>query len=401
MSEQATAEQVQVSAEQPTIEVKNISPFSKEAWNETPVEVKSEETKPEQPVIEKKKDEVDTQNSTNEEILEIPEWLKREFGVDNVTVLKTEREEYKKLKEQVPQEIKFENEISKQLHDLLKEGKTKEVTKVLKQHEQIEELSELQVDKDNAAEIIKLELKLKNSQLTQKEVDFQYRENFELPKEPVQKVNEDDDDFKERQDEWKEKCEIIETKRVIAAKLAQPELLKLKAEIKFPELAKPEVQANELTPELEKQIRDNFLNKLESDFLKTDGFSTLVKDESVEIPISFKIPDEQKMAIKGKLEEGLDVSEYMNARWFGEKGIPKIEQIISDLYQLENLDKILSGVANDSANKRVLELRKQATNSNVNTQTNQNTFQPNADGKSNISPFAKEAWSERPPAQLT
>src|SRR6185503_19729002 len=40
----------------------------------------------------------------------------------------------------------------------------------------------------------------------------------------------------ERHNEWKEKVEYIETKRVIAAKIAQPDLEAAKSKIVFPEI---------------------------------------------------------------------------------------------------------------------------------------------------------------------
>src|SRR5687767_4510270 len=51
----------------------------------------------------------------NEEVLDQKDWLKREFDVDDVAVLKAEREELRKLKEAPAPEIKFENEFSDKL----------------------------------------------------------------------------------------------------------------------------------------------------------------------------------------------------------------------------------------------------------------------------------------------
>lgn len=400
MSEQATAEQVQVSAEQPTTEVKTetFNPFASNSWVETLPEEKTGEIKSDSPVIEQKKEEAAITDTTNEEIIEPKEWLKREFDIDDVAVLKAEREEFKKLKEQKPQGIKFEDEQSQQIYELLREGgdKKKEVRKFLETQEKIETLINSDVNEDNAADIIKLGMQLKYKDLKPDEIEYKFKKQFGLPKEPVLDV--DDEDSVAAHNEWKEKVADIKMNLSIEAKLAKPDLEKAKIDLKLPEITKNEVQmANEPTPEVLKEIRDNFLNKLESDYIKTEGFSTQVKDELVEIPVTFKIPDEDKVAIKGRLEEGFEVDEYINKRWFGEKGEPKIEQIIADIYQLENFDKVLSGVANNAANLRLLEARKQSTNADINGKTHQNTFQPNADGKANISPFKKEAWSETPP----
>ena len=70
------------------------------------------------------------------------EWLKTEFGVDSIDIIKQEREDFKKLKETQPEKIEFKDETSKQLYELLREGgeKKKEAVRIIKEQEQIEEL---------------------------------------------------------------------------------------------------------------------------------------------------------------------------------------------------------------------------------------------------------------------
>jgi hypothetical protein len=243
-----------------------------------------------------------------------------------------------------------------------------------------------------------MNMQLKYKDLSQKEIDYKYNKDYGLPKEPTQKVDELEEEFAERKNEWQAKVDDIKMARNIEAKLAKPELEKLKSQIVLPEITKPENQAatNQLSDAQLKEIRENFLKALDSNYTKVDGFKTQVKDELVDYSVQFKIPDEAKVAIKGRLTEGLDVSDYMDKRWFDEKGTPKIEQIITDLYQLENLDKILSGVANKSASERWEVYQKSIKNLNVNTtNTPAPTFQQNSNAQ--VSPFAKDAWSEKVP----
>ncbi len=397
MPDQETVEQVQVSAEQPNTELSNVKvdPFGQGAWAETFPEQKKEEippveTKKDEPITTQKKDE-------NEEILDPKDWLKREFEVEDPEILKQQIKEYRELKSKPqPEEQKWDNEESKVINELLRTGKKKEVLQILTLQDRLDNLVNSEVNDDNAAEIIKTGLRLKHKDLTDKEIDYKYNKQYFLPKEPT--LDPDDDESVEKHNEWKETVEDIKMSRIIDAKTMKPDLDKARVELKFTELEKPTVQnANEPDPEVIKQVRDRFINKLESDYAKAEGFTTQVKDESVDIPVSFKIPDEAKVAIKKTLESDFDVDGYIGKRWFGENGDPKIEQIVSDLYLLDNTDKVLSGIANNSANQRLLEARKRATNADLKGQVNQNTFQPNADGKANISPFAKEAWSDKPP----
>ena len=392
-----------------------VSPFGSNAWTEQ-APTQPEATNPEaqtqaQGTNSEAAQASDTGNAAAVETQQatpvIPvEWLKNEFGVEDPSVLKTEREELKTLREkaQTPAEIKFENDQSKHIYQLLQEGKSSEVKQFLETQERLTQYTTAEVTEDTASEIIKLGMKLKYKDLSDSEINFKFNKEFGLPKEPVIGDNELDEDFAERKTAWQEKVNDIRTNKIIEAKLVKPELEAAKSKIVLPEISKPATaQANEPTAEqleVQKKAAENFLTQLNSNYSKAEGFSTKVKDELVEIPISFKIPDEDKVAIKGRLEKGLDINQYMDSRWFDENNNPKIEQIITDLYQLENLDKILSGVANNSANQRLVELRKAASNIQVNGTTSQQTFSTTQNGNSQVSPFSKNAWSEQQPSTL-
>jgi hypothetical protein len=182
----------------------------------------------------------DEQKPTDPPVAATPvtfEVLKEKYGYDTPETAIKEIEELRAFKATPPAaEIKYENETSEKVAKALQAGKLKEVYQALDQQERLNELTSLQVDKDNAEKILKLAISIKNPTLSSHEVDFQYKNEYVVPKEPVQKTTEDEDDFNERHNEWKEKVEYIETKRVIAAKMAQPELELAKSKIIFPEV---------------------------------------------------------------------------------------------------------------------------------------------------------------------
>lgn len=382
----------------PTQAVETPSPFAAGGWSEQLPEAKTE------PVVQETTVEV-TPQKEEEEILDPKDWLKREFEVDDPQVIKQYLKEYKELKEkpQVAAEYKFENEDSKRMAEAISKGDRKEILRILETQDRLERFTTSEVNDDTAADIIKLGMQLKYKDLSPSEIDYKYNKEFSIPKEPMQGVDELDEEFNARKAEWQDKVNDIKMNRNIEAKLAKPELEKLKSQIVLPELAKPATQeANQPTEAELKQIRDNFLAALDSNYNKVEGFNTMVKDESVEIPIAFKIPDDAKVAIKGRLVEGMDVNAYMDKRWFDEKGNAKVENIFYDQYILENLDKILSSVANNAASRRLEEYIKQSKNLNVNGSTHQTTFQPSNNGSmTQSSPFSNGAWSEKPPSFVT
>ena len=379
------------------------NPFSEQSWSAQPTQpteqnqtiAQTETSAPPPPAAP-----TTQQQEEEEEIVEPSVWLEREFGIKDPEEIKREREEYKKLKDQKPPEPEFSNEQSKQIYELIRQGKTKEVMDWFGKQDRLNTLVTNNVSDENAEDIIKLGMQLSNELLTKDEIDFQYRQQFALPKEPVQRVSESEDEYTERLEEWKEKVANVKMAKVVAAKMAIPQLEKQKANVVLPEIQKPEPKQEQPSQEyLDKldSVRKNFLQKLESDYSKVDGFSTTVKDESVELPISFKIPDESKVAIKGMLESGFDVNNYIDKRWFDESGNPKINQIIEDIYELENRDKVHAGIANNAAAKRLEAYIKASKNIDLG-KTPQQTFQPQQNQQI-VNPYSDGAWSDKPIVQ--
>ena len=137
-----------------------------------------------------------------------------------------------------PEPLKFENPTSESVFKALQAGKFNEVYSVLDQQNKLDRLTSLEVNKDTASEIIKLGMQLKYKNLSPEEIDFQYKEEYSIPKEPVfNELKETQDEFDEKHAAWKEQAYRIEMKRTIQAKQLIPELENAKAQLKFPEIS--------------------------------------------------------------------------------------------------------------------------------------------------------------------
>lgn len=398
------AEETQVLPTQTAPDVNTFNPFAGDAWSETvpqPAAAAVEE-KPNTEAPPSGQTSIPTPTlatQEQEEILDPKEWLKREFEVDDAAIIKQQLKEYQELKNNnVSRETQFANDQSKQLYQLIAEGKTKEVMKYLNEQDQLERYTSGEVTKDSADQIIKLNMQMKYPTLTQEQVEFQFNEDYGIPRKPVQKDTEDETEFSERLQGWEEQVRKIEMKKTIAATMAIPDLQKLKAQIQLPELTKPQPanQVNQPDPEALKKLQENFLRELDNNYAKVDGFETAVKNELVDFTAGFKIPDEAKVAIKNRLAENFDVNGYFENRWFPE-GKPSIETLMKDVYVLENLDKILSGVSTNVLTKSWEAYDKQKSNVHINGNGYQQTYSANG-GNQNINPFGADAWSEKPPS---
>ena len=320
-----------------------------------------------------------TEQNSDEEILDPKDWLKRELEVDDIEILKAERAEYKKLKEQTPSEVKFENEQSKQIYELLKEGKSKEVKAFLETQEKLDGYLSTEVNEQTAADIIKLGMQLKYKDLTQSEINYKFNKEFGIPKEPVQLTDELDDEFEARKAEWTATVNDIKTNQIIEAKLLKPELENQKSKLVLPELSGQNLQKPPTQEELDaaKKYEEAYIQSVENSIKNFNGFSVAVKHEGVDLPVTFGVTDEEKSSLSGQLKEfaksNYDANVLFASRWVGEDGALKPEQMIKDLSVLNNYEKAFQKFASDSSSKVLEAYLKGKKNIDVNALNQQGT----------------------------
>ena len=308
-------------------------------------------------------------------------FIKERFGFDTVDEAE---EEFLKLIEERNENPRFDfsDDISRTLFDAIREGKTDDVYDILSEQKRLEKLTTAEVTPDLAYDIIKTNIQNKYQDLTSDEVDLLFYESYNFPPKPEQSYEETDEEYNEKIQNWQYQVDFIEKRMVIDAKVIRPELNKLKSDLQLPDIygLKDYESAIQYENEVLEYARSNYEMALDSQFNSFDGFNVSVKDEEVEIPISFNIADEEKWALKQELSD-FDGEAYLEERWFNEEGKPNVRQIMSDKYVLENLPKILQKVANEAASQRLLAHLKKTGNITLNQQTPQGAVKqsPNAD----------------------
>ena len=298
------------------------------------------------------------------------QFVKERFGYESV---EQAEQEFKKLKEQPS--FEFKDNVSKSLFDAIKEGKADEVYEILNQQKRLEKLTTSELTPDLAAEIVKTNIKNKYKDLDQGEVDLLFYDQFFVPLKPEQGYDESDEDYAGKVKTWQSQVDYADKKLMIEAKVIRPELEKLKSEIKLPDIYNEAGMEAESQAEFEmsQKARSIYEKTLDSEFQSFNGFNVTVKDEDVEIPISFNLGEDEKLAMKNSLTD-FDSDSYFGERWFAEDGKPKVQQIMADKYLLENYTKILQKVANEAASQKMLSHLKKNGNININqTPTPQGT----------------------------
>ena len=368
--------------------VQTFNPFSDNSWSEQrPDSTQTTEQQPEQATTTSSPD---TQEEYEEEIVDADEWLKREFNWESADAAKAEIEELRKLRETASSqsEIEFANEQSAKFFKLLQEGKEDDLYSFLENKKKIDRLTSTDLNNTTAAEIIKLNMAQKYKDLTRDEIEYKFNKQFGIPNRPVQKDIETDEEYQDRLSNWESKARDVETELMIEAKLAKPELERFKSELVLPDIQfESQNQAQGPTQEeLEAQVAmiDGFKKNVESALKSFDGFSVSVKDEEVEIPLSYSVSDEERNVVASQLERFADSNFDANAvlaeRWLKEDGRGGYElntnQIVRDLALLQSEGRINQKFVNDAAAKRLAEHIKKTSNVTVSSRTPQQTFSP-------------------------
>jgi hypothetical protein len=293
-------------------------------------------------------------------------FIKERFGFDTVDEAEKEFMRLIEEREQAPN-FDFSDDASRTLFDAIREGKTDDVYQILNEQKRLDKLTSSELTTDIAAEIVKTNIQNKFKDLSADEVDLLFYDQFFVPLKPEQGYDETDEDYAGKLNAWQAQADYTEKRLMIEAKVLRPEIAKLKSEIKLPDIYNEAGREAQYQEEFEylQQARSIYEKTLDSEFQSFNGFNVSVKDDDVEIPISFNVAEDERLALKQELSD-FDGEAYLENRWFNEEGKPNVRQIMADKYVLENLPKILQKVANEAASQRLLAHLKKSGNININ-----------------------------------
>ena len=332
--------------------------WSEQAPEQTPqVQEQQQETQGQQQTTTTQETATQEQPAQTEQF-DYNKWVNETFGFENVDVAKSEIENLKKLKAEPPKfEPQFANENSKTIYEYLVEGKEDDVAEVLLNKRQIDKLLKSDLnDADAAEQMVKLSLKQKNKELTDSEVEFMFNQQYSAPEKPIKGDLETDEEYEQELSQWQKQVDNRKMQLSIAAKMAKPEIEKVKQELVLPKLNASNISTEEL--EKQKVLQDQDIQKkreaynksLEEEFNVFNGFEVKYKDEDVEVPIAFTLSDTDKASLKQDLAS-IDLDKFILNRWFNEDGTPKTRSLMEDMALLKNKDAVLNKMVNETASK--------------------------------------------------
>lgn len=312
----------------PTQTEENVIPevemFRKHYNIQKPEETPAEEVVAETPTEETKIVETpaDPKNDPTEETPEIS--LLKELGFENVEALK--------------EALNKQPEVQQSF--FIPEDKEDEIAETLYMKKQLKALE----NETSEEKIIKAFIKLNNPEFDQNDVNAEYADTYTLS---------EDAEFDESKKNREEKKLRQKLKNDVAT--AKEFFAKKKEELKLPEY-KQETTTDNTNDEEEKQLamyRQKFVDGING--LKAVApikFAPKVKLDDkteIEIPIMYELDDKGFNTIKQELLTDGGYDNLLTRRHYADNNY-KADQIASDFYVLENLDKIIDSAVSQAVN---------------------------------------------------
>ena len=308
--------------------------------------------------------------AASEDIFDSDEFLKKEFGWNNADEAKAAKAELESLRAKAP-EIKYG----------VPEDKQEEYYNLLDKKIKLDKVEKLDAtNAANAAQIVKTDLQYKYPNLTADDIDFMYEQKYNLPEKPESDNYGDETEYKSALAKWERQASIVNKTLEVDAKLAQPNIAGYKSQIVLPDITSPAApQPTQEELQEAERYRNDYIAAVDTGVKAFSGYSAAFKDGEVEVPISYAITEDEKKSLAATLKN-FDIIPYFQQRWLDKEGKFKTGQMANDLYLLENPDKVLSKMVNESAAQKEKSIRKANSHINVNGngRTSISNQQPNS-----------------------
>lgn len=328
-----------------------VSSLSEMFWNDTSTQKQQQVAE----VIENEQKQED-----EEEVMDLKEWIKKEFDIDDVDKFKKSYQELKEKSEKNKSEdIKFENDQSRLIYEYLKENKYSDIKNYLDKQERIDLATKGDITKNNVDLILKTNMQLKFPDLSEEEIDFKLKKQYNVPKKPIQQQDELDEDYEERVSQWEEVNNDVQMAKMIDAKMARPELENSKTKITLPEITQRPTVPHLSKEEIEKMdsIKKAFVDEAENELKNFNTISETVKNKDVNYSVDYKLSKEEKESLSSMVklfsENNLDMNALFAQRWVNDDYTINTKQMIKDLSNVLYADVVRNKIANDSANQRI------------------------------------------------
>ena len=339
-----TITEVQPSVETPMEDLDPLQEFLKTLSSEQLEEIQGTQVEVSNEVIE----------SSDDEVLDEDDFIKQRTDGE----FSSWEELREALQVERTKELKFENETSEALYNLIAEGKINEVADILYNKKVADEIKN-KPDED----VLKSYIKFQNPEFDSEDIQAEYEEKYSIDEFAF-------DDSKLRREQKKLSQKI---KNDVSD--AREFFERMSEDIKFPQYERT-TQQNEPQQDVEAQEeRQRFLESLDGVENRLVALQFNWKDDKASLNINgkFEIPA-QEVSVYRDAAEGLQ--NYYAERYY-QDGKYQSDKLLKDLYIADNFDKIIQSVISQTANQTRIEMLKQRKNITTDVQQS-GTYRPSA-----------------------
>lgn len=334
--------------------------FAKTYGEDTPAEAVNEAVEtPAETVVETKEEVKEPVAEKTEPVVETPVAVKDSPAEpsSDISFLKElgfeSKEQLQEALNRQPEVLKpeFVNDESRMLYEAILQGKEDEIADVLYTRKQLAKLE----GETSEEKILKAHIKFTNPEFDDSDVEDEYKEKYSLS---------EDAEF----DESKQKREQKKLKQRIANDVAQAKqfFATKKQELKLPTFEK--VTAQDTPAESQDDVFVQLLAENVKNFKGLTPIEFEHKDETSSIPIRYEWDNNKVSEIKAQLEQPHGYYSLLATRHYdGEKY--NTNQIVEDVYVLNNWKSMLDAAVTQAVNKTKIEFLKTQKNISNNVPT--------------------------------
>lgn len=326
-------------------------------WNDIPAPIEQPAPTTQEPPANAVQPTTDTPQPTLTDIpaatIENPfETIKSKFNYQTAEDAIKEIEELRALKNNP---IKYENAESERLHKAIIAGKEKrqEALAILNRQDKIEKLIETEVNKDSAADIVKMGMQLKYQDLTPEEINYRFNKQFALPPKPIQTDIEDDTEYQNRVTTWQEQVNDKTMELMIEAKLAKPEIANANTKLELPNIENPlEQEYLKWKKDMEEVDKLDAAAKTDYQNYKPEALLTKIdfNDEANKIAFQYQFTPDEK-----SFNEAIELVSDFDKFWGlfqNSDGSPNRSKFINFVYKGLNADNMVKEGIKQGSNAR-------------------------------------------------
>jgi hypothetical protein len=298
----------------------------------------------------------------------------------------------------VQPELEFKNDISKKIFDAILSGNYSDIAPIISEQAKLSNLDKLPTE-----DLIKMQMKYENPDMTEADINKEFSERYEYEEEKVDKSFMTDEEISSYDKSIEKSKKKLEKEMKRDARDAVKFLSEKKEDISIPDINDYIKSTSSKQPDTSKEVeeynrfmeseRKKYEDSIEPSLEKITPFELDYKDDEVNFKVNFSPNKEDLGAMKDKLK-AFTLEDYFGPKYYNpEKGEYNTAKLADDIYWMENREKIVKSIVSQAVSSAKSDMLKRIKGVNINDSPHSNTSTTSASTKSEMDNFVDKLYS--------